>query len=389
MTEAEAMAVLVAGISAYGRREKALAAAGSALRILEEPEAYAAWLGPEGTASLRTAAARADGMLERMRRSGVTLLLRDSEFYPKLLRQIRHAPQLLFCAGVPDLTDAFPIAAVGTRKPSAYGERNARRIARELAAAGCCVVSGLALGIDGACHEGALEAGGRTVAVLGGALDRPYPRENLGLLDRILERGGSVVSEYPPGTSPSKYSFLHRNRIIAGMALGVFVAEGRARSGALSTANCALDEGREVFALPGSVEEPCAQLPHTLISEGARLVSSGADILRTLVIEPAAEPAPARREEENRGATVPAPAETKRMPEKPEELHVPPTLSGQEQAVCRALLEGSTDFDVLCEQTGIPSAELGSLLIEMEMDGLVEALPGNEYAPGEAMRRGI
>ena len=400
MTEAEAAAVLVSAIPAYGRRERALRQAGGILRLLEEPEAARDALGEEGVSALRRAAAESDRLLERLRRQGAALILRGSREYPPLLTETRHPPLLLFCRGRADLSDAPVIAAVGTRDASEYGLRHARRIAGELAAAGCCVVSGLALGIDAASHLGALDAGGRTVAVLGGALDRFYPSENRPLTERICEAGGSVVSEYAPGVPPTRFSFLQRNRIIAGMALGVLIAEGRQRSGALNTASTALDEGREVFALPGSLDEPASALPHRLIAEGARLVTCGADILEELRLTPAAERprgegAAARRAQP---AEAPAPGREakpkKRAPAKapdagpggPERLAVPEGLSEAEAAVCRALLAGPAEYDAVSLATGLSDDELGALLIEMEMDGLVEALPGTRYAAGERMR---
>ena len=286
MLESEAMAILVGAGVSYGRREAALRAAGSALAILAEPGLYAAQLQEKGLALLRHALADEARLLDGLAKKKMALVLREDAQYPPLLRQIAHPPHLLYVYGETDLTDRFPVAVVGTRRASAYGLTHTREIAAELAQTGVCVVSGLALGIDAAAHTGALDGGGRTVAVLGGALDKPYPQENEPLMRRILESGGSVVSEYAPGTPPSRYSFLQRNRIIAGMSLGTLVTEGPRRSGALNTATRTLENGREVFALPGNVDSPGAQLPNMLISEGARLVTGAADILSALVIEP-------------------------------------------------------------------------------------------------------
>ena len=272
------------------------------------------------------------------------------------------------------MTDRFPVAVVGTRRASAYGLTHTREIAAELAQTGVCVVSGLALGIDAAAHTGALDGGGRTVAVLGSALDKPYPQENDPLMQRILESGGSVVSEYAPGTPPSRYSFLQRNRIIAGMCLGTLVTEGPRRSGALNTATRTLENGREVFALSGNVDSPGAQLPNMLISEGARLVTGAADILSALVIEPKDAPKAAQAAV----APMEAPAEKK--------SHIPGGLDETQRAICAALLAGEADFDALCAVSGLESDELGALLIEMEMDGLVTPLAGTRYAPGPQMR---
>lgn len=373
MLESEAMAILVGAGVSYGRREAALRAAGSALAILAEPGLYAAQLQEKGLALLRHALADEARLLGGLAKKKMALVLREDAQYPPLLRQIAHPPHLLYVYGETDLTDRFPVAVVGTRRASAYGLTHTREIAAELAQTGVCVVSGLALGIDAAAHTGALDGGGRTVAVLGSALDKPYPQENEPLMRRILESGGSVVSEYAPGTPPSRYSFLQRNRIIAGMCLGTLVTEGPRRSGALNTATRTLENGREVFALPGNVDSPGAQLPNMLISEGARMVTGAADILSALVIEPKDAPKAAQ------AAVAPMEAPAEKKP------HIPGGLDETQRAICAALLAGEADFDALCAVSGLESDELGALLIEMEMDGLVTPLAGTRYAPGTQM----
>lgn len=373
MLESEAMAILVGAGVSYGRREAALRAAGSALAILAEPGLYAAQLQEKGLALLRHALADEARLLGGLAKKKMALVLREDAQYPPLLRQIAHPPHLLYVYGETDLTDRFPVAVVGTRRASAYGLTHTREIAAELAQTGVCIVSGLALGIDAAAHTGALDGGGRTVAVLGSALDKLYPQENKPLMRRILGSGGSVVSEYAPGTPPSRYSFLQRNRIIAGMCLGTLVREGPRRSGALNTATRTLENGREVFALPGNVDSPGAQLPNMLISEGARLVTGAADILSALVIEPKDAPKAAQ------AAVAPMEAPAEKKP------HVPGGLDETQRAICAALLAGEADFDTLCAVSGLESDELGALLIEMEMDGLVTPLAGTRYAPGTQM----
>lgn len=373
MLESEAMAILVGAGVSYGRREAALRAAGSALAILAEPALYAAQLQEKGLALLRHALADEARLLGGLAKKKMALVLREDAQYPPLLRQIAHPPHLLYVYGETDLTDRFPVAVVGTRRASAYGLTHTREIAAELAQTGVCVVSGLAPGIDAAAHTGALDGGGRTVAVLGSALDKPYPQENEPLMRRILESGGSVVSEYAPGTPPSRYSFLQRNRIIAGMCLGTLVTEGPRHSGALNTATRTLENGREVFALPGNVDSPGAQLPNMLISEGARLVTGAADILSALVIEPKDAPKAAQ------AAVAPMEAPAEKKP------HIPGGLDETQRAICAALLAGEADFDALCAVSGLESDELGALLIEMEMDGLVTPLAGTRYAPGTQM----
>ena len=393
MTQTEAMALLVMtkGLF-YKMREAALLRAGSALAVVDEPAAYAAELGAQGVAALRQTAERAPELLHSLAREGVSLLARGDAGYPPGLLGTHRPPHLLFCLGQADLTDRFPFAVVGTRRASAYGLRQTRAIARELAASGVCVVSGLAVGIDAQAHRGALDARGRTVAVLGSALDRFYPEENRPLLEEILARGGSVVTEYPPGTPPGRYTFLERNRIIAGMSLGVLVTEGGERSGAQRTVREALEEGREIFALPGNVDCATARLPNSLIAEGAHLITRGADVLRALVIEPAppqrmepaaqrqpAQAAPKRRGRANDRAAEAAPAEEAGA-ETTAPRAIPQGLDADGRAVWTALQAGELDFDALCESTGIDAQELGALLTMMEMDGHVESRPGLRYA---------
>lgn len=386
MLESEAMAILVGAGVSYGRREAALRAAGGALAILEEPEAYAAQLQARGVALVRRAWTDRARMLDELERKGMALVPSGDEYYPPLLRHIAHPPHLLYVYGQTDLTDQFPVAVVGTRRASAYGLNHTRQMAAELANVGVCIVSGLALGIDAAAHTGALDAKGRTVAILGSALDQPYPAENRPLMRRILESGGSVVSEYPPGTVPTKYSFLQRNRIIAGMSLGTLVTEGPKRSGALNTAMRTIENGREVFALPGSVDSPGSQLPNMLIGDGARLVTCADDILAALVIEPKGAPRIPQTSAVQPEMTQPVRNAAGQAEPETGRAHIPGGLDETRRAVCAALLAGEADFDALCAAGGMESDELGALLIEMEMDGLVTPLAGTRYAPGPQMR---
>lgn len=368
MNESEAMAVLISvrGIS-YGQREHALARAGGALALLADPRACERELGAQGVAALRAALKTADRMLDRLWEEGVRLVVRGGEGYPERLARTARPPHLLFCRGKADLTDPFPLAIVGTRRADSYGLRHTRALARELAQEGVCIISGLALGVDACAHWGALDGRGRTIAVLGGALDRFYPAENEPLMRRILDAGGSVVSEYAPGVAPTRYSFVQRNRIVAGLALGVLVTQAPLRSGAQSTVQFALEEGREVFALPGDIDRPGAQLPNRLISEGARPVTCADDVTNLLVIEP-------------RGRTArqaPAQQQTVMRMDAPGRK-----LDSREQAVCDLLLAGDLDFDAISERTGIASDELGSLLMMLELDGVITALPGATYRFG-------
>ncbi len=378
MTQREAMAVLVSAIKvSYAGRAAALRQAGGALSLLEDPAAYVHVLGEEGVVSLREAIRQSEWMLSGLKRDGVQLVMRGDAGYPRLLEHAARPPHLLFCLGDANLNDPFPFAVVGTRGASEYGLRHTRAISRDLAQAGMCIVSGLAQGVDAAAHLGALEARGRTVAVLGGALDKFYPAENRGLMREILAHGGSVISEYAPGVRPTRYSFLERNRIIAGMSLGTLVTEGPMRSGAANTAHWTTENGREVFALPGDVDRPAAALPNSLLGDGASVATCAADILGHLVIE-----AP-----EGRQTTQAAPQQTQRAPEAPatqaqrlRQIQRPAPQDDLQRRVYDALGNGELDFDALCECTRIASDEMGALLMMMELEGLIRALPGCRYA---------
>ncbi len=209
-------------------------------------------------------------------------IVREDDRYPGLLTQIPDPPQLLFCLGEPPRPNEVSIAVVGTRKATEGGRLVAKRLAAGLARAGATVVSGLALGIDGAAHEGALQGGGRTVAVLARGLDEIYPSSHEGLARRMLAQGGALVSEYPPGTPPLEHRFLERNRIIAGIAVATVIVEAPIHSGALVTARLALESGREVYVVPGPAESQNYAGSHLLLRNGARLVTSTEDVLEDL-----------------------------------------------------------------------------------------------------------
>ena len=381
MLEREAMAVLVSakGVG-YAARAAALQKAESAKDILADPAAFQRELSETGVLAVRRAMQHAEAILDEIYASGTHLLLPGEEGYPKRLRQIPRAPHLLFVQGAATLDDELSVSIVGTRAASEYGLRHTRRIAQELAKSGVCIVSGLALGVDAAAHEGALSANGRTIAVLGGALDKFYPEENRALRDRILEAGGSVVSEYPMGVAPNRYSFLLRNRIIAGLSQGTLVTEGPLRSGALRTASDAGDYGREVFALPGSVDAPNSALPHKLLADGAHLATNGADILCILAPQLGQEIAALRREETTRTKKAAIRKEEPQVHEEKSAPAIPEDLPSEERAVLMALVDGEKDFDALCEETGMDGAALGTVLMGLEMEGLITSLPGLRYA---------
>ena len=372
MNEREAMAVLVSAQEiSYAQREQALLQAGSALNLLEDPYAQEKILGGEGVAAIRHALGRAQRMLDMLRREGVHLIVQEDAGYPERLKRTAKPPHLLFCKGDSNLNDNQMFAIVGTRRADAYGLRHTRRIAGELAEKGVCIVSGLALGVDAMAHWGALDANGRTIAVLGSALDKLYPEENRALMERILATGGSVVSEYPPGIAPTRFSFVQRNRIVAGMCSGVLVTQAPHKSGALSTVNYALEEGREVFALPGDIDRFGSQLPNKLIAEGAHPAAVAQDIL-PLISQATLASAPDREKRKKKAQEAPKQIEMRAAaPVR--------ALDSAEQKIYDQLLCGDMDFDALSEKTGIAGDELGSLLMMLELDGIVVSLPGLMY----------
>ncbi len=222
---------------------------------------------------------------QKVAERGMGLLLREHRDYPALLKEIPHAPLGIYFLGAPPKTESLPFAVVGTRKSTSEGRELAREFSRKLAEKGFTIVSGLALGIDAAAHTGCLEAGGATTAVLGNGLDYFYPRTNEKLAEKILASGGSILSEYPPGTPALPHRFLERNRIISGLARGTLVVEAPERSGSLATARFALDQNRDVFIIPGPIAHPNFKGSNQLIRQGAELVTSAEEILEAYGIE--------------------------------------------------------------------------------------------------------
>jgi DNA processing protein len=313
-------------------------------------------------------AAPDEATLERWRawlaRPGRALVTMGSADYPPRLAEIRDAPLALWVEGRERALLASPqLAIVGSRSPTTDGRQTAERFARYLAERGLTITSGLATGIDGASHRGAVGALGGTIAVLGSGLDVIFPRAHTALAAEIATRG-LLVSEYGPGVEPHKAFFPQRNRIIAGLSLGTLVVEATRRSGSLITANRALDYGREVFAVPGSIHNPLARGCHYLIRQGAKLVEEAADVLIEL--------APQLRAE---GITLPS-------VEPPAQTAAEPPLLGDPSY--RKLLESlgfsPTPIVDLSARTNLTTAEVSSMLLLLELEGLVEALPGGRYS---------
>jgi len=269
--------------------------------------------------------------------------------YPQLLLQIPDPPPLLYVKGRRELLNRPALAVVGSRNATAQGVANAEDFARALSAAGITIVSGLALGIDAAAHRGGLSEAASSIAVVGTGLDAVYPARNRALAHELAARG-ALISEFALGTPPLGSNFPRRNRVISGMCRGCLVVEAALQSGSLITARLANEQGREVFALPGSIHSPLAKGCHTLIKQGAKLVDSANDILEELNLAAAA---PAARD----------------MPE----------LEADATLLLHHLGYDRTDFDTLCARTGMGPAAVSALLLKLELQGVIENLPGGQY----------
>ena len=300
--------------------------------------------------------AAVDADLAWLSSSGARILLASDEEYPPLLRQMPGAPAALYVEGSVAALSSPQIAMVGSRSPTAAGRATAREFATFFARAGLTVTSGLALGIDAASHEGALAGGGATVAVYATGLDRVYPAEHARLAQQVRARG-ALVSEFPPRTPPLRRHFPHRNRIIAGLTLGTLVVEAARYSGSLITARHAIDAGREVFAIPGSIHSPLSRGCHQLIKCGAKLVEEGADVLSELQFSLSKEPVTAPQVK----------------PEKP------PELDKEYEMLLDALGFEPATIDVLVARTRLPGESVASMLLILELGGRVAALPGGRY----------
>ena len=293
-----------------------------------------------------------------------TISIQD-ENYPKLLKEIKEAPEILYYRGdisctfsgkVRDIENCF--AVVGTRRCSDYGKQVALEIAGDLAEAGLIIVSGLAPGIDTTSHWATVERGKKTIAVLGTGLDEKsiYPQSNLKLAEEILEKGGCLISEYPPGTPGSKITFPQRNRIISGLSLGVLVVEAKQKSGALITAEWARKQGRKIFAVPGPIHSLNSKGPNYLIKRGAKLVESANDILKELNI-----------------------GLLKSNFNKPGSLF-DKVENEEENLILKTLAEESLYIDKIIEKTKLPAAKVASTLAILEIKGKIINLGGNVYA---------
>lgn len=328
--------------------EKAWFASGTELmragikeKMAEKIAKYRAQINPESEA-------------EKISQSGVRMITIKDEAYPRLLKEIYDPPALLYARG--EIKNPCPIAlsVVGTRKPSTYGREVVFQLVGLLAQEKITIVSGLALGIDALAHQACLNFSGHTIAVLGGGVDNPsiYPRANWQLGQNILQKSGALISEYPPGTKPAKQNFPNRNRIISGLSQGTLIIEAGEKSGTLITARAALEQNREVFAVPGSIYNPACRGTNYLIKNGAKLVANIQDILEELNLNQIT--APLSR------------AEIK--PDTPEEALILEHLSSE-----------PTYIDSLTQATALPAQKISTVLTMMEMKGMVRNVGGLNY----------
>lgn len=288
--------------------------------------------------------------------AGIEVLPYDDPDYPPRLRAIADPPSFLYVKGEIRPEDANAIAVVGSRNASPYGLKMARDLCHALAALGFTVVSGMARGIDGQAHEAALSAGGRTIAVLGSGADVVYPREHKALYQRIGENG-AVISEFPLGTPPLAQNFPYRNRLISGLALGVVVVEATEKSGSLITARLALEQGREVFAVPGEAGRSRSRGTHGLIRQGAKLVEGVEDIL-----EEVAPQLVGALKKDARGPALRAAG-----------------LGADAQRVLELIGAEALHVDEIAERSGLSPARVLEILLRLEIDGLLQQLPGKRF----------
>lgn len=321
-------------------------------------------LGPAMAEALRRfdAAGHAARQEARGERAGARVVTLHDPDYPALLRQVALPPPFLVVRGTLAREDALAVAMVGSRRASPYGLRVAEGLARDLAARGVTVVSGLARGVDAAAHGGALEAGGRTLAVLGSGVDVVYPPEHRRLADRVVE-AGALVSPFPLGTPPLAHHFPLRNRVVAGLALGAVVVEAHEKSGALITARWAAELGREVYAVPGSISAETSAGPHRLIQDGAKLVRTWEDVVAEWpeswrrALRPG--PSPGREGEPGAGGEL--------------------GFSRAERSLLALLGDDPVALDGLVEASHLSAAEVAASLMTLELRGLVRQLPGQRY----------
>ncbi|MGI6030218.1 MAG: DNA-processing protein DprA [Eubacteriales bacterium] len=327
---------------------------------------------------------RAAYYLEFCRRKRVDILHYHHPAYPDKLKQLYNPPVVLYCYGqLPNVDEQLTIAMVGSRTATAYGMTLTEKLSRELARYGVVVVSGLARGIDTMASRGALVGEGKNIAVLGSGINVPYPKENRELMRAICRAGGAVITEYPPDSKPEAWHFPQRNRIISGLSDGVVVTEAHSKSGALITADLALQQGKEVFAVPGGAQSSTHAGCNRLIQSGtAKLVTSTSDILeeysgrlqishKKWETEPSCDPIPEQEPSVQPGS---ADAVTSQPAEEAER-----DWTVRQREICHLLAKGTMQLDQLAQQVDYPVGELIACLTELELEGCVEQMPGRRF----------
>jgi DNA processing protein len=308
--------------------------------------------------------------MARVAAAGVQLVSLDDPAYPPRLKQIYDPPLILYVRGAIDVIAQPGIAVVGTRHPTPYGSGMAERLAIDLAARGLIIQSGMARGVDTAAHRGAISAKGKTVAVFGTGVDVPYPKENTRLSEQIVALGGALISEFPLGTFAAPQNFPIRNRIISGMSMGVLVVEAAEYSGTRITARCALEQNREVFAVPGNVTNKNSWGPNTLIKQGAKLVATWEDVWEELPENVRLALAPAKPDESQREETASL-FPSGDNPLSPHERKIYALLKADE----------ATHIDAIVErmEQDLSSSEIFAALFELELAGKVRQMPGKNF----------
>ncbi len=305
---------------------------------------------------------RAEKEVDALRKVGGKLVNWKEPEYPQALLQIYDPPVMLYVRGDAQILNSPSLSIVGTRRPTVYGSQMAERMGKDLAARGLTIVSGLARGIDAIAHQGAIAVGGRAIGVLGTGIDVCYPKENKKLYEKVLERG-AIVSEFPTGSHPAPENFPVRNRIIAGIPLGVIIVEGKQYSGSLITARLAMEFGREVFGVPGNVTQEVSFAPNLLIKQGAKLVTNAEDVIEEL-------PTPVK------AALVKAEA----VESEQRNLLLVDGLSDVQRKLYELLsAEESRHIDDLVDTSGLNSSEVLATLFDLEMKGIVRQLPGKQF----------
>jgi DNA processing protein len=301
--------------------------------------------------------------LAQVQASGCRLLTWDEPEYPARLREIYDPPPLLYVRGNTELLNRHAISVVGARRPTPYGNQMAERLSKDLADCGLVIASGLARGIDASAHKGALNSpAGATIGVLGCGIDVVYPKENKKIFEQIEQRG-AIISEFPMGTFPAPQNFPIRNRIIAGIALGVVVVEGAQYSGSLITARLAMEFGREVFGVPGHVTQPSSFGPNQLIKQGAKLVTGWEDVVEELPTPVRAELLPVESASHEERAAL-----------------IEESLGPTERPLYGLLsLDEARHVDELVENSGLTSSEVLAALFDMELKGVIRQLPGKQF----------